>query len=202
MFKKNFFYKPEGGGGSGAGGNAGGSGSGGNDTGNKAGTGGNDAQNQSIATFDDFYKTLDESKRKVVDEHVTGLRTALQSERDEKKNLAAQLRDAQSKLEKGSDAERQLGELAEKAERATNRAVFVEEAIRPEVGCVNPKAAFLLAEADQLYKKSGEPDWEAIKKAAPELFRGTSTRGNAGNGTDNPPDKISMNDFIRKAAGR
>lgn len=197
MFNKMFFFKSDDGKGGGAGGNAGGSGTG-------AGNGevGN-LQAEPSPNFDDFYKGLEESQRKVIDGHVSGLQSALKSEREEKKDLVSQLREATGKLEKGSEAEKKLSDLTLQAEQAVKRATFVEEAIRPEIGCANPKAAFALASAEDLFKKDGNPDWDAIKKSAPELFRKGGGRGNAGEGTGGePPAKVSMNEWIRNAAGR
>ena len=63
-------------------------------------------------------------------------------------------------------------------------------------------AAFLVAQAEGLFRKDGAPDWAALQVVAPELFR-KSGQANAGAGTGTPPAaKASMNDFIRRSAGR
>jgi hypothetical protein len=155
------------------------------------------------ANFDEWYGKLEDGQKKLIDGHVSGLKSAISSEREENKTLLSQVRDAQKKAEKGSEAEKQLEALGDQLESAKKRIAFAEEATKPEIGCTNIKAAFLLAQADELFRKDGSPDWDAIKKAAPELFTGKKqSKGNPGNGTDNPPDKITMNDFIRHGAKR
>ena len=84
---------------------------------------------------------------------------------------------------------------------AERKAAFNEDASRPEVGCSNPKAAYALATAEDLFDRQGRPDWNALKQAAPELFRKPgpgNSDGGAGNG--NQPH-LTMNDIIRRAAG-
>jgi hypothetical protein len=90
-----------------------------------------------------------------------------------------------------------------KLEQAEQRAAFFEEAGRPEIGCSNPRVAFQVALAEGLFSKRGDPEWPAIKQAAPELFNRKLPAGNAGSGAGAPPPAgASMNDFIRTAAGR
>jgi len=134
----------------------------------------------------------------------TGLHSALSTEREQRKELAKQLRDATGKAEQGSELAKRLEEISGRAEQAERRAAFYEEAGKPEIGCANPKAAFLVASADDLFTKSGEPDWKAIKAAAPELFAAKRTPpGNAGNGQGSHiPAHGGMNQAIREAAGR
>jgi hypothetical protein len=134
--------------------------------------------------------------------HTTGLQNAVRATRGERDELARQLKELLPKAEKGSELEKSLSEFSNKLEAAERRAAFVEEAVKPEIGCRNPKAAFLLAQADNLFDRKGQPDWNAIKAAAPELFGKLSANGNAGAGTQDPPAKTGMNEFIRRSAGR
>lgn len=154
----------------------------------------------------DFDKWLGEQPANVksaFERKTTGLHSALSAERDQRKDLAKQLRDATAQAEAGSALKKQLEEISSKHELAERKAAFYEEAGRPEIGCANPKAAFLVASAENLFKRSGEPDWAAIKQAAPELFARKTPTGNAGNGQGNQPAaKSSMNTFIRQSAGR
>ena len=60
-----------------------------------------------------------------------------------------------------------------------------------------------MAMAEGLFTKRGDPDWPAIKQAAPELFgRKTTPPGNAGSrfSAKHPPPTQSMTDYIRAAA--
>lgn len=140
--------------------------------------------------------------KQLAEAHVSGLKSALASEREQRKQLAGQLREATGKLEQDSEAAKSLQEIAGKLELAERRAVFFEEASRPEIGCANARAAFLLAQAGDLFKKDGSVDWKAVKEAAPELFGKRTTNVNAGVGVQSAaPGGKSMNDFIRRSAG-
>jgi len=154
------------------------------------------------ATFDEFLATQPETVRALADSYAGSLKSALNSEREERKAMAKQLRDATAKAEQGSASQKLLEEISGKLDATEKRAAFFESASVPAVGCVNPRAAYLVASAEGLFKKSGEPDWAALQAAVPELFRKPG-QANAGNGTGAPPPaKASMNDFIRAAAGR
>jgi len=153
-------------------------------------------------SFEKLMEKWDEPTKKLYETHVTGLKSALTSEREGNKELNNQVKELLKKVEKGSDAEKAITDLTVKLDAAEKRAAFVEEANKPEIGCVNPKAAYLLAMADNLFDKRSNPDWEAIKKAAPELFGKTVPTGHAGSGTQNSLGAMDMNTILRKAAGR
>lgn len=107
-----------------------------------------------------------------------------------------------AKAEKGSDPERALGELQAKADAAERRAAFAEDAGRPEIGCINPRVAWMVAEAGAMFSKAGLPDWQAIRQAAPELFRRAAGSADGGAGNQQAP-RLDMNATIRRgAAGR
>ncbi len=175
-------------------------------TGNGGGAGSADntpTGTQTTPTFETWLQGQDDATRQLIEGHTQGLRTALQSERQQRSDLARQLRELAPQAEKGSKLEQQLTQIQSQVEAAERRAQFVEEAIRPEVGCSNPRAAFLVAQAENLFDGRGNPNWEAIKVAAPELFRPKVPASNAGNGTQGtPPQTANMNDFIRRATGR
>lgn len=152
--------------------------------------------------FDAWFGKLPPHEQEGLDNHTAALRNALESERSQRKEFSKQLRDLTAKAEKGSEAERMLTEMATRAEQAEQRAAFYEEAGRPEIGCSNPRAAYLVASAEGLFTKRGDPDWPAIKAAMPELFGRKPPPGNAGVGNGSPPAQASMNDFIRAATGR
>lgn len=153
--------------------------------------------------FDAWLGEQPEHVRKGYEGKTQGLHSALERERQERKEMSRQLKELLPKAEKGSEAEKALGEMSSRLEQANQRAAFLEDALRPEIGCSNPKAAFLVASADGLFKRSGEPDWGAIKAAAPELFGRKTPPGNAGSGNGSPPaSKADMNSWIRAASGR
>lgn len=153
--------------------------------------------------FGEWIATQDEHVRKAYENHTAGLMNTVKATRTERDEFAQQIRDLSAKAEKGSELEKLLTEATAKLDAAEKRAVFAEEANKPEIGCSNPKAAYLLAIAENLFDRKGNPDWTAIKAAAPELFRQAGTRTFAGDGTQAPPPAgATMNDFIRRSAGR
>lgn len=154
-------------------------------------------------TWEGWLEKQEEHVRQLFETHVKGLKSTVQATRQERDDLARQVKELASKVEKGSEAEKALMEFSTRLETAEKRATFAEEAGKAEIGCMNPKAAWLIAQADGLFDKRGNPDWSAIKAAAPELFGKPAPRSNAGSGTGNPPPAAqTMNDFIRRAAGK
>ena len=170
------------------------------------GTGGqgNESTNQTTATWETFLQQQSDEVRGLFDGHVTGLKSALASERDQHKDLAKQLREATEKLDKDSDARKELEALSGRLEVAEQRAAFYQDAAKPEIGCANAKLAWLAAQEIEAFDRRGNVNWDALKKAFPELFR-TGGSGNAGSGTGgggNPPGGVDMNSMIRRAAGK
>jgi len=156
------------------------------------------------ATFDEWLQSQDETIRGLYEQHTAGLKSALQSERAGRAELAKQLREASKKAEGGSEMQKLLEENAGRLEEAEARAAFFEEAARPEIGCSNPRLAYLAAQDAQAIDKKGRVNWAALKEAAPELFgKKPVAAGNAGAGTQQPAlEKGGMNAFIRAATGR
>jgi septal ring factor EnvC (AmiA/AmiB activator) len=152
--------------------------------------------------FDAWFGKLPPHEQEGLENHTAALKSALENERQQRKQFSKELRDLTQKAEKGSEAEKTLGEMSTRLEQAEQRAAFYEEAGRPEIGCSNPRAAFLVASAEGLFTKRGDPDWPAIKAAMPELFGRKPIPGNAGTGNGSPPATPSMNDYIRSATGR
>lgn len=162
-----------------------------------------EGQQQAPLTFDAWITGQPEEIKALLDGHTKGLKSALESERSQRSDLAKQVRDLAAKAEKGSEMEKTLTDLQGKLEAEQKRVAFLEDAGRPEIGCSNPKAAYLIAQADGLFDRHGQPDWAAIKAAAPELFGRRMPQVNAGAGTGSPPQPApNMSDYIRRAAGR
>lgn len=165
--------------------------------------GNNNAGARSAAqTFDTWHKGLGESEKALLDNHVTGLKSALDAERGAKKDLEKQLRDLAGKAEKGSEFEKQLSETADKLVKESKRADFHEAA--HAAGVKNLKLAWTVVNQDELFKRDGSPDFDELKKGYPELFASTTnTNAGAGSGAgQNGAGGASMNDIIRQAAGR
>lgn len=167
-----------------------------------------ESEKQDATTQDDFdswMAALPDDQRKTVktlfDAKVQKLQNTVRDTRDERDRFQKQLREAAKGAAKGSEQQEQLTKLADDLQRANVRADFYEEA--PVQGCRNPKAAYLIAVSGELFRKGGEPDWTAIKAAAPELFEKPNPRNNAGSGTSAGVHKgQSVNDWIREQAGK
>lgn len=150
--------------------------------------------------FDEWLKGQDEKVTAMLDGHVHGLKSALSSERENRKELEKQLRKLAEKSEKGSEAEAQLVKMADDLKGESRKADFYEAAHKE--GVRNLKLAYTVAVADDLFDKHGRADFDEMKKLFPELF-GSKANANAGAGTQKPPTPAqNMNDFIRKASGR
>lgn len=163
-------------------------------------TNGTDEQDQ--ITWEGWLEGQEPTIQGLYEGHVQGLKAALASERDQGKNLAKELREATLKLEEGSEARKELEKLQITVDTATQRADFFEEAARPEIGCANPKLAFVAAKEIDAFDKRGNVNWERLRESFPELFKPKGAPGHAGAGTTTAPQPIDMNAIIRGATGR
>jgi len=137
-------------------------------------------------------------------EHTAGLQNTVKATRDERDAFSKQVKALTTQAAKGSDLEKSLQDLQGQLEAANRRASFAEDAVKPEIGCSNPKAAFAIAQADGLFTKNGAPDWTSIKAAAPELFvkKLPTPPGDGGEGSRTAPTAArTMDDIIRRQAG-
>ena len=161
---------------------------------------GNQSQQQQPLTFDSWFESQPEEIKGLIDSNVSGLKSALDSERNERKALAKQIADLKGKAEKGSELEQQLNALNAQLEATSAKQAFYESA-PADVG--NLKLAWMAAQDGHTDKK-GNVDWNSLRSAYPELFRKQTTPpANAGNGRGQEGgNQQSMNSFIRKAAGR
>jgi len=156
-------------------------------------------------TWDTVLAGLPEADRALYEAHTTGLKNTVQATRQERDALQGQLAELTKALGKNDPeaAKALLAQMSAELETSRRRADFLETAVRPEIGCTNPGAAFAIAQTQGLFDARGNPNWDAIKAAVPELFRKPIPAGNAGAGTASPPaGRATMNDFIRRASGR
>ncbi len=162
--------------------------------------------NSQPLTYDAWLPQQTDEVKALIEGHIQGLRNTVQATRQERDALSQKLGDIAKTLGKDpAEAKRLLDAMTSEVEQANQRAGFYEEAARPEIGCSNPRLAYLAAVEAGLIDKRGRVSWESLKQQAPELFRGTQPRpaGNAGAGTGTqPPAGKNMNDFIRRSAGR
>ena len=170
------------------------------------GDGQTDGQGQGTPqTWDAIVAGLPTEQKALYDQSVTGLRNTVQATRQERDTLKARVDALVGALDgkEPTAVKQQLGELQTELVTANQRAAFYEDAGKAEVGCRNPKLAFMVAQSENLFDRRGNPDWQAIRAAAPELFGTVTPQGNAGSGTGSPPAaKQNINDYIRQAAGR
>lgn len=154
-------------------------------------------QAKSPETFDAWLAGQPVEIKTLMDGRIGGLKTALQSERERNKTLEKNLRDAASKAEKGSDNEKRLVELANQVAEASRKAAFYEGAAA--AGVTNSKLALIAAVNDDLFKKDGSPDFEALRKSYPELFGrpASNNAGSGGEGGQGAGGKQSMDAYIR-----
>lgn len=155
------------------------------------------------ASFEAWLTAQDETVKGLITSHTTGLKSALDSERESRKGLERQLREAAKKADAGSEAQKQLTEMADRL-TGTERRIAAYDALSA-AGCANLKLAWLAAQDAGLVDGQGSVSVERLKAQFPELFKqGTpAPRGNAGSGAgQGGAPKQDMNAFIRQAAGR
>jgi hypothetical protein len=152
--------------------------------------------------FETWLAAQDEATKGLLDGHTKGLKGALDAERTQRKEFERQLRDAAKKLDKESETRKALEEQADKLGELEQQTAFYDAA--HVAGVTNLRLAYLAARDAGLVDGSGRCDMGRLKAVAPELFGAARMpAGNAGAGTQQPPQqKGSMNDFIRRAAGR
>lgn len=194
MFKRfgQFYFSPDDSGGGGPGSNG--------DQGGDQGDGDNKPPEPLV--FDSWVKEQPDPVKTMLDVQTKGLKSALDSERESRKQLEKQVRDLAAKSEKDSEAQKKLTELADQMQGADRKADFYEAA--HAAGVTNLKLAYTVAVQDEMFNRQGAVNFETMKQSYPELF-GTPKPppGNAGAGAGNPgPAKSDMNTFIRRAAGR
>lgn len=154
-----------------------------------------------FASFDDYLSKQDPGIRKLYEAHVSGLKNTVKTTRKERDGLANQLKKLSDSLEKQPEIQKQINDMTSQLTSANQRADFFAEA--PSEGCKNPKAAFALAKSEDLFTRNGDPDWDAIRETAPELFVDPdSLKTEGGKGTGDKKKKktqVTMNDLIRSA---
>jgi len=159
-------------------------------------------EGEETMSFETWIIKQDEKVKGMLDSHTKGLKTALDTERGNRKELEKQVRELAGKAEKGSDAEKQLTQLADKLTESDRRADFFDAAHK--AGVTNLKLAYTVAATDDLFDKKGNADFGKLKEAYPELFGvKKAPAGNAGEGTEGRNELAAdMNSRIRRLAGR
>lgn len=178
---------------------------------------GGQQQQQQPPTPEQWYSTLSADQKAQVDawhnDQSSGLKSALQTERERNRTARQQIEteiraSAKSAAEsKNVELEKRLTEQADALVTAQKEANFYEGAFASGVRRNMLRPAWQMVQADDLWKKNGEPDWDELKSKYPEFFDAPGEQqqqrvpGNAGNGAGaRPSGPTSMNDLIRAAA--
>src|SRR5574343_879845 len=122
------------------------------------------------ATWEAFLEGQPQEVKALYTSHSESLLNTVKAVRDERDSFKKQLKDLAKNAEAGSEAQKQLEAMSAQLDITERRATFLEDAVKPEIECRNPGAAWVIAKAQDLFTKNGQPDWKAIKSAAPELF--------------------------------
>lgn len=163
-----------------------------------------------VATPESWFGALPEDAKTIAqkwhDEKVVGLKSALGSERDDRKtdrtSFQKQLTDAIAKASGEGKAE--LEKISASLSESGTRSDFYADA--HEAGAGDLRLAWAAVKEYELYDRKGNPDIEALKTKCPYLFQSAATtvlrpRVSAGAGTRTLPDpQNDMNARIRKAA--
>ena len=151
-------------------------------------------------TFEEYLANQSEEVKGLYEDHTKGLKNALSSERDKASDLGKQLRDAAKGADEATAAK--LNEMAGAQEMAEKRASFYE--VAASEGCNNLRLAWIAAQDSEAFDSKGNPDFKALKEKFPELFHRPAPppKASAGAGTQTQPEGASMDDLIRRAAGR
>ena len=158
-------------------------------------------ETQAPESWDAYLAAQAEPVKALFEGHVSGLKSALADERDQRKSFEKELRDVAKQLEDGSEAKKQVEQLSKQYDEAERRITFYETA---PAELVSHKLGWLAATEMGAFDRRGNVDWDAMKKAYPELFvqpKRTPPPGDAGTGAGNSaPQSFSMNDALRAAA--
>lgn len=156
---------------------------------------------EAVENFDTWISKQPETVRNSFDTHVDGLKSALKSERDERKTLEKQLRDLSKSAETGSEFKVQVDKLANDLQESDNKATFYSEA--HDAGVKNLKLAWVAAREFGAIDRYGKVDISKLRINAPEVFttpRLATPPANAGNGANQDGvTKPDMNSFMRGA---
>ena len=151
-------------------------------------------------TYDDWLNNQSDEVKTLIEENVSGLKSALGSERDARGKTEKQLRSAAKEAE--GTAKEKLEKMADDLKSADEKADFFIAA--QVAGVTNLKYAHIVATQEELFDRRGNVNFEKMKTDFPELFgeKPKVLKGHGGSGQTPPDAKEDMNAFIRrKAAG-
>jgi len=150
-------------------------------------------------TYDTFVSGQSEEVKTLLEENVTGLKSALESERDARGDLEKKVREVAKEAE--GEAKEKLEALANELKAADQKADFFVAA--QAVGVSNLKLAYIVAIDEELFDRRGNVNFEKMKADYPELFgeKPKTPKGYGGSGQTPPDAGTDMNKRIRRKAG-
>jgi hypothetical protein len=168
---------------------------------NQQGAAGQQAQQQVPANFESWLKEKGgEEGQALYQQHIAGLQNTVTATRKERDDLTRRVAEIKKTL--GTDPEKaksEMDRLTTEIQDANRRIEFLEEAGKPGTECLNASAAWLVAQAGNLFRANGSPDWKAVREAAPQLFGKPALEigAGAGTGNGNRGGPSTMDDRIR-----
>lgn len=156
-----------------------------------------------VLDWDTWHGALPKEAQALIADHESGLKTALDTERDARGTAEKALRGVADKLEKGSDAQKEVLKLADEVEAKAAKTEFYEDA--HEAGVINLKLAYHIAVTEDLFDRRGNVNFEKLKENYSELFAKAPRKppADAGKGAGGDlSQSAGMNEFIRQQAGR
>lgn len=147
--------------------------------------------------YDDWLKDQDEATQALITDHIAGLKTALTSEREERKQLARQLKGLSGQGQTIDTLQTKLTGITESLELKNAQLVFYGEA----QGKVKDLSLAWLAAREAGLVNGGTVDLAKLKETHPILFA-PPPPVNGGNQGGGESGDMTMNDLIRARAGR
>ena len=163
----------------------------------------NQGEQADVLVWDTFHESLSPEQQALIATSESGLKTALSTERDNRKKAEKDLRAVAKELEDGSEAQKEVLRLADENVAINAKADFYEDAHK--YGVTNLSLAYLAAKAGDLIDGRGNVNFDKLKEANPELFGKKiipDVGAGDGTGSRDMPKKVDMNSMIRKKANR
>lgn len=193
-----------------------GAGTGGGESSQQAATGAQQggetpAGDEAPPTFEAWFETLGDDHKDLIATHTSGLKKALQAERERASAFEKQLKGLSKHVEAGSEAAKSLEKLQADLAAANRRASFYQGAGPAEVATDALELAYMAAESGGFIGAENEIDWKALRTAHPRLFVTAETpkppsaaRVNAGAGAGQRTEPVKsgnerVNDALRAA---
>ena len=151
-------------------------------------------------TYDTWVGDQSEEVVSLIEGNTAGLTSALHSEREARKGLEANLKEAAGKAE--GETKVKLEAMAAEMAAVEQRADFFVDA--QAAGITNLKLAHTVAVQDELIDRKGRVNFKQMKTDYPELFgvKPATPKGHGGSGNNSPVEGSDMNNFIRRSAGQ